>query len=115
MQNVKLTAQEIDELVSQFTLAMTVAGDTKKQVQNKTGLTQSQVSRISNGLFKSKNKSVIKICSYAESILGTDLRDITNMRDVLVSTVLELWDGTASGGQGIISILQAMKQYRGLR
>lgn len=114
MQKVKLTKKEIEKLASRFQLAMVIAKDTKKQVQKKTGLTQSQVSRITSGLFKSKNKSVIKICSYAYSILGDDGQDLTDLRDVLVDTVLELWDGTASGGQGIISVLQAMKQYRAL-
>lgn len=112
MQNVKITGSQIRSLIGRFNRAKSMAKHSQNDVVTATGLYQYQVSRILNGQFKTLNKSVLKICNYADCILGPSTTSTEKIEEKLIVSVLDLWDGTVIDGEGIVGLLKRLKQYR---
>ena len=91
--------------------AMDMAKHTQTDVYNKTGVHQSQISRILKGDFERDSKNVIKLCVYANCILGDDSK-ILHVKDLLIASIMELWDGTDKGAVDLLGLFSAVKQFK---
>ncbi|MCU7919936.1 MAG: hypothetical protein KZQ95_16490 [Candidatus Thiodiazotropha sp. (ex Epidulcina cf. delphinae)] len=103
---------QINKLVARFKRAIIIANHKQKDVVNTTGLGQYQVSRIINGQFVTLNKSVQKLCNYADIILGPSDSSKQRIEEELISSVLDLWDGSIIDGESIVGLLERLKRYR---
>ncbi len=72
-------------------------------IQEKTGIDQSQVSKILSGKSRRISKNVIKVCKYAKIDIDSD--DKLNVSEPLMSAVLNAWDGSQESERLIIDIL----------
>lgn len=79
-------------------------------LSKKSKLTQSTVSRILSGKFKTLNESVKLVCKYA------NISTISNSRDSDINNVImelyEVWDGSYEMEQALIEILQAIRRLK---
>lgn len=91
--------------------AMDIAKHTQIDVYNKTGVHQSQICRILKGDFERDSKNVIKLCIYANSILGDDSK-ILRVKELLIASIMELWDGTDKGAADLLGLLSAVKRLK---
>ena len=80
----------------------------------KTGIHQSQVSRIFAGNFKTFSSNVIKICMelemeprnyYEDTRVDEDRRQITN-------SAISIWDGTRQDASVVVSLLKEIAKLR---
>ncbi len=72
-------------------------------IQEKTGIDQSQVSKILSGKSRRISNNVIKVCKYAKIDIDSD--DKLKVSEPLMSAVLNAWDGSKESELLIIDIL----------
>ncbi len=72
-------------------------------IQEKTGVDQSQISKILSGKSRRISKNVIKVCKYTKIDIDSD--DKLKISEPLMSAVLNTWDGSKESELLIIDIL----------
>ena len=102
---------EKTEISLRIQKAMGIAKHTQSDVFRETGVHQSQISRILKGDFERDSKNVIKLCVYANSILGDDLK-ILNVKELLIASIMELWDGSEKGAADLLGLFSAVKRLK---
>lgn len=79
-------------------------------LSTKSKLTQSTVSRILSGKFKTLNESVKVVCKYANIPISTNSKagDINNV----IMELYKIWDGSPEVEQSLIEILKAARRLK---
>ena len=80
-------------------------------IARKTGIDPSQVSRICNGEFRTLSNHVVQICTYLgvdpNRPLGVEVSS-SNLAEQLKAAIIELWDGTPSGAEALLRLLNQL-------
>jgi transcriptional regulator with XRE-family HTH domain len=83
------------------------AGMSQPEISIKSGIDQSQVSRILAGKFKRSSKNVEKLCKYAKiKIVANKISPIDNQ--TLMKALSYAWDGSEKHAKSIAKILYAI-------
>jgi DNA-binding Xre family transcriptional regulator len=109
----KLTSDEKRVFVADVQRHMQERGWNKSELARKTGIHQSQVSRILAGDFKTFNSSVMTICmylrmqpnAYQRSRLDEDEKQIAN-------SAIAIWNGTHQDAGLVVSLLREIAKLR---
>ena len=112
--SMKLTSEEKRLFVAELRRLMLLRGCNISELASKTGIHQSQVSRIVAGDFKTFSSNVIKICmefgmeprEYCEGAhRDSDRRQIAN-------SAIAIWDGTRQDADLVVSLLRDIAKLR---
>ena len=85
---------------------MTATGVTQCQLEESTGIHQSQISRILQGRFKQASKNVLSLCKF----LGIDASPPLRSSPRLERAVCNLWDGTPRHETVLLRLIEAVSQ-----
>lgn len=81
------------------------------EISKNTGVSQSQVSKILSGNFKTISPNVRKICEYANIQIYSGIG--FELPPELQEAVLDLWDGSKESERDLIKMLKSMKNLFG--
>jgi predicted XRE-type DNA-binding protein len=73
-----------------------------------TGIDQSQVSRILNSDFRRPSKNVLKLCSYANSLIDGNDRPSPATNHDLMSALEQVWDGTDQHARALANVIRSL-------
>lgn len=96
-----------DKLIEQLCEVFKNNRSTQQQIAAKTGVHQSQVSRILRGHFRTVTPNVAKICKYANVTPQTGITK-SAVPEELNRELVRLLDGTAKREQTILRLLKAI-------
>lgn len=80
-------------------------------IQNNTGVSQSQISRILNGNFsRVDGKNVKRICKYANISLSENDVPTSDPRksEILIGALQEIWDGTHKKEKALAGLIRSL-------
>ena len=83
------------------------------EIAEKSGVSQSQVSRILSGKFKRRSKNVDSICKYAKLVVFTPKVDPMQNK-ALMDALSSAWDGTEDHAKILVNILNSVRNLRKL-
>jgi len=104
----QISSTDKERISQRLRQAMAKRKHTQYQVFIETGVHQTKVSRVLKCDFKRKTKSINILCNYADSILEDTSIGDEKSKELLVGTVLDLWDGTKSNAQKLMDLLGAV-------
>lgn len=79
----------------------------QEDVAMSTGVSQSQVSKILSGRFKTISPNVKKVCQYAN--IQTSSKSDISLTQELKEALVDLWDGSAASERALVKTLKTMK------
>lgn len=85
---------------------------TQIEIQQATGVHQSQVSRILSGKSKRVSRSVEKLCKYAETLIKPDKKSDSADARALQRSILKIWDGSEAHARSLQELLVAVENLR---
>lgn len=106
-----MTFSERESLAKEIVMRMGKQSLTQQLLGEKTGLNQSQVSRIIRGDFKRCSKSVLKICKYLRIEIPLSTPD--NPR--LNAAICRAWDGSKQHEDALIELIDAAARCSNVR
>ncbi|AHF02395.1 hypothetical protein THIAE_09665 [Thiomicrospira aerophila AL3] len=81
--------------------------DVQKDISMVTGVSQSQISKILSGNFKTVSPNVKKICEYANIQIYSN--DRVQLSQELKEALMDLWDGSKESEKALVKTLKNMK------
>ena len=81
--------------------------DVQKDISVVTGVSQSQVSKILSGNFKTVSPNVKKICEYANIQIYSN--NGVQLSQELEEALMDLWDGSRESEKALVKTLKNMK------
>ncbi len=114
MQNIKQKSNAAVNLPVRLKIAMKAAGHRQKKVENITGISQSQISRILRGEFKRHGKAVRELDKYAKLYSSKKTGgEHAVVQEQLREGICSVWDGTKDDGNRLLRFLEIVKEFRG--
>lgn len=81
---------------------------TQKEIEESTGVHQSQVSRILAGQAKRLSRNVQRLCKYAEQLDSITAPESSSSADLLQARILDVWDGTRNHAEALEALLREL-------
>lgn len=85
---------------------------TQVELAAKVGVTQPQLSRILAGMFTPGRSSAAQKLSKMAGVPMHARSDTASASDRLCATVIRVWDGTPEGVDHLVTILEAVRDFR---
>ncbi len=103
---------DVAQLISLLDGLVNAGKLTQVEIQEHTGVHQSQISRILAGKAKRSSRNVESLCKYARNLTAAEGSSALVGASELQGMVLKIWNGTGQHAQAISDVLMALDRLQ---
>jgi transcriptional regulator with XRE-family HTH domain len=99
---------DVSKLLALLSDKLSTKAITQQEIQQATGVHQSQISRIVAGKSKRVSPNVKKLCKYAEALRTSRQGKGSADAEVLQASILAIWDGSSAHARALQEVIHAI-------